>query len=423
MSKSDMAPQQYDAIVVGAGIAGLYTLHRLREMGKKVIAFETGDGVGGTWYWNRYPGARVDSQAYIYQYFFSKELIDEWSWSELFPAQPETERYLNFVADKFDLKKDIQFNTRVDQAVYDEAKRGWQVITDQGDTLFAQHFICCVGMLSAAAALQAPFPGKENFKGMVCHTARWPKEPVDFAGKRVGVVGTGATGIQVIQTVAPQCENLKVFQLVPEYTIPMRNPALVEEDNEAYRKQAMETRSKVRETFAGFSFDFDNGSFYDYSPEQRNKILEQLWAEGSLFFWIGSFFEVFTDEKANEEISEFVRNKIRARIDDPAVAEKLVPTNYGFGTRRVPLDAGYFEAYNRDNVELVDVSGNAIECITENGLKLANGEEHELDILILATGFDGGSGGFTAIDIHGRKGETLKEYWAKDMSTTFGLQV
>jgi len=412
---------QYDAIIVGAGIAGLYQLYRLREAGMKVRVFEAGDNVGGTWYWNRYPGARVDSQSYIYQYWFSKELLDEWQWSERFPAQPETERYLNFVADRCDLRKDIQFNTRVKSAHYDEQAKRWTITTEAGETFDTQFFITCAGMLSAP--LTSMFPGQENFKGEIYHTARWPKQPVDFKGKRVGVIGVGATGIQVIQTVSRMDCDLKVFQRTPQYAIPMNNPKFSDADRARYRAQYSEIEKRVHTTFAGFDYDFDNGAYTDMSPAQRRETLESLWKDGSLSFWIGSFPEVFFDPQINEEISEFVREKIRARIDDPAVADKLIPKDYGFGTRRVPLETGYFESYNRPNVHLIDVKADPIERITAKGVKLKSGAEHELDILVLATGFDAGTGALTRIDIRGRGKRSLREDWGRDIRTTLGLQV
>ncbi|MDN5873811.1 MAG: NAD(P)/FAD-dependent oxidoreductase, partial [Sinobacteraceae bacterium] len=398
-----------------------HELYRLREMGFDVVGIERGGAVGGTWYWNRYPGARVDSQYYVYQYWFNDEILNEWQWSEMFPAQPETERYLNFVADKLDLRKDFRFNTEVVSAEFDESTKRWTVTTDHGDIIDAQHFVCCVGMLSAG--VEPPFPGKEDFKGMICHTSRWPQEAVDFTGKTVGVVGVGATGIQVIQSVAPVCDNLKVFQRTPQYTIAMNNPKLSEKDREQRRAEYPEIRERAFSSFAGFDYDFNNGSFWDHTPEQRRKILDELWEDGSLNFWIGSFFEVFTDEEANKEISDYVRERICERVDDPETAEKLLPRDYGFGTRRVPLDTNYFETYNRDNVELVNVKDDAIERITEKGLRLKSGKEYPLDILVLATGFDGGSGSFTRIDIRGRNGVTLKEKWDADLRTTLGLQV
>jgi acetone monooxygenase len=412
---------QLDALVIGAGIAGLYQLYRLREQGLRVKAVESGDNVGGTWYWNRYPGARVDSQSHVYQYWFSQELNNEWSWSERFPAQPETERYLNFVADRFDLRNDIQFQTRVTAAGYDEAAKRWSITTDKGETFQAQYLISCSGMLSAPLA--SLFPGQDEFTGQIFHTARWPKEPVDFTGKRVGVIGTAATGIQVIQTIASQVGNLKVFQRTPQYAIPMNNPKLTKADQISYRKRFNELRHRVMRTFAGFDYDFMYGRWADQSPEERRADMEEMWQEGSLSFWVGLFPELFFDPQVNEEISAFVRDKIRARLKDPKVAEKLIPTAYGFGTRRVPLETNYFGAFNRDNVELVDVKENPIERLTETGVRTADGTVHEVDILILATGFDAGTGALTRIDIRGRDGRRLKDEWSKEISTTLGLQI
>ena len=411
----------YDAIVVGAGIAGLYQLHRLREMGLKVRSIDAASDVGGTWYWNCYPGARVDSQSYVYQYWFSQDLIDGWNWSERFPAQPETERYLNYVADKLDLRKDIQFDTCVTAADWDAASKRWTVQTDQGDSYVTRFFISCTGMLSAPKV--PPFPGHEKFTGIIAHTARYPREGIDLKGKRVGVVGTGATGIQVIQTVAKEAGELKVFQRTPQYAVPMRNPKYNDADRAQFKAKAQELENLVNHTFAGFDFDVLPESWYDLTPEQRRAKLEEIWADGSLSFWVGSFPEVLTDEKVGEEVSEWVREKIRARIDDPELAEKLVPYHYSFGTYRVPLENGFYDAFNQDNVELVEVKENPIECFTETGLKLASGEEYELDVVILATGFDAGTGALTRMDIHGRNGVSLTEEWSKDIRSTLGLQV
>jgi acetone monooxygenase (methyl acetate-forming) len=284
---------QLDALIIGAGIAGMYQLYRLREQGLRVRALEAGDNVGGTWYWNRYPGARVDSQSHVYQYWFSRELNDEWNWGERFPAQPEVERYLNFVADRFDLRKDIQFKTRVTAAHYDEAAKRWSITTDKGETLQAQYLISCAGMLSEP--LTSLFPGKNEFKGQIFHTARWPKEPVDFTGKRVGVIGTAATGIQVIQTIASQVGHLKVFLRTPQYAIPMNNPKLTDADRASYRKRYNELRHRVMRTFAGFDYDFMYGRWADLSPEERRADLEEMWEEGSLNFWVGLFPELFFD--------------------------------------------------------------------------------------------------------------------------------
>ncbi len=421
MSNVQQAPKQVDAVVVGAGFAGMYALYKLREQGLNVQAFEAGTSVGGTWYWNRYPGARVDSQSYIYQYWFSKELLDEWDWSERFPAQPETERYLNHVADKFDLRRSIQFKTRVMGASFDEATQRWTVATDDGQTVSAQFLIMGTGGLSVP--LVPPFPGRERFKGQIVHTAQWPKEGVDLKGKRVGVIGTGATGIQVIQTIASEVGHLTVFQRTANYSIPMRNPTYDDADRAELRTQYPELEQRVQRTFAGFDYDFDPRDFLTLSFEERQRKMQELWDDGSLSFWIGGFTGVFFDEGVNAEFSKFVRDRIRARITDPKVADMLVPTDHGFGTRRVPLETKYYEAYNRDNVTLVDVRATPIDSLTETGLKTSAGE-YPLDVLIFATGFDAGTGALTKTDVRGRNGLLLRDAWAQDgIRTTMGLQV
>ena len=421
MSNVQQAPKQVDAVVVGAGFAGMYSLYKLREQGLKVQVYEAGTGVGGTWYWNRYPGARVDSQAYIYQYWFSKELLAEWDWSERFPAQDETERYLNHVADRFDLRKDIQFKTRVTAAAYDEASQRWTITTDDGQSVSAQYFIMGTGGLSVP--MLPALPGIENFKGRIVHTAQWPREGVDLKGKRVGIIGTGATGIQVIQTIASEVGHLTVFQRTPNYTIPMRNPKYDDAARAELRAQYPMLKERVQRTFAGFDYDFEDRNFFDVDPAERQRILQRLWDDGSLNFWIGGFREVFFDEKVNAEFSDFVRQRIRERIKDPKVADKLVPQDYGFGTRRVPLETKYYEAFNRDNVLLVDTKATPMEEVTEKGIRTAAGL-HELDILICATGFDAGTGALTKVDIRGRDGVLLRDAWAQDgVRTTMGLQV
>ena len=409
-----------DAIVVGAGIAGLYAVYRLREMGLEVQAFDAASQVGGTWYWNSYPGARVDSQSYVYQYWFSDELLNEWDWSERFPAQPETERYLNFVADKFDLRRHFKFETRVAHAHWDEASSLWTVETDAGERYTAPYFISCAGMLSAPKV--PPFPGHEKFKGVIAHTARWPREGIDLKGKRVGVVGTGATGIQVIQTIAAEVAELKVFQRTAQYAVRMNNERYDAASFAKWRAQYPEFKHKVHHTFAGFAFDFALPPWASLTPEQRRAELEKLWADGSLSIWVGGFVETMVDPAINFEISEFVREKIRAQIRDPRKAELLVPREYGFGTYRVPLENGYYEAFNRDNVDVIDVRHTPIERFTENGL-VVDGKEYELDVVILATGFDAGTGALTRMDIHGRDGVSLSELWQKDIRSTLGLQV
>jgi acetone monooxygenase len=414
------AARDFDAIVVGAGISGLYALYRLREKGLEVRAFEAGTGVGGTWYWNRYPGARTDSQSEIYQYWFSDELLKEWNWSERFPAQTETERYLNFVADKFELRKDIQFETKVLSASWDAANANWRVTTDRGETLTTQFFLMCTGGLSAP--VMPNIPGIDDFNGESYHTGKWPRTPVDFKGKRVGVIGTAATGIQVIQTIKGDVASMTVFQRTPNYTIPMRNPKYDEKLTAEVKAKYPTLRHRVHETFAGFDYDFDARPFAEIPEAERNEIMEKMWADGSLAFWVGTFREVFTDPEVNAIISAFVRDKIRARLKDPKVAEKLIPRDYGFGTRRVPLETKYYEAFNQDNVELVDLRATPIERITARGVK-TTAAEYELDVLVFATGFDAGTGALTRVDIRGREGQSLKEAWSTGLRTTFGMQV
>lgn len=411
---------QLDALIIGAGVAGLYQVYRLREQGLKVKAIEAGGDVGGTWFWNRYPGARLDSPSNVYQYWFSKELNDEWSWSERYPGAPEIQRYLDFVATRFDLRKDIQFNTRVTTAHYDEAAKRWTITTDKGETFQTQFFISCAGMISAPLIPQ--FPGQDRFKGRIFHTARWP-EDVDYKGKRVAVIGTAATGIQVIQSLAPEVAHLTVLQKSPEFTIPMKNFKLTDADREVSRKHFNELRHRVMRTNAGFDFDFMYGRWADLTPEERQQDLEELWADGSLAFWVGAFPEVFVDQQVNDVVTAFVTEKIRARIKDPKLAEKLIPKNFGFGAKRVPLETKYYEVYERANVELVDLTETPIECLTENGVQTVDGRLHEIDILVLATGFDAGTGALTRIDIRGRGGRSLKEDWGREIRTTLGLQV
>jgi acetone monooxygenase len=410
----------YDAIVVGAGISGLYMLYRLREQGLKVRAIEAATSVGGTWYWNRYPGARVDSQSHVYQYWFSDELLNEWSWPERFPDQAVMEKYLNHVADRFDLRSHIQFDTRVRSAKYDESRGRWTIATAVGETFDAQYAVFCTGGISAP--LIPPIPGHDKFRGPIFHTARWPKSEVDFSGQRVGIIGTGATGIQVIQSVAPQCAHLTVFQRTPNYAVPMRNPKYGPEDMAQFRARYPELKRRVHRTFAGFDYDFVEKTFGQTSAAEREQILERLWSDGSLAMWIGGFRDLFTDAAANEEISKFVRAKIRARIDDPAVADKLVPSTYGFGTRRVPLENGYYETFNRKNVELVDLGTEPIKTITADGIRTSL-QEIPLDILILATGFDTGTGALSAIDVRGRNEVSMRESWKQGIRTTMGLTV
>tara|TARA_R110001592_G_scaffold337300_1_gene623640 strand:- start:256858 stop:258477 length:1620 start_codon:yes stop_codon:yes gene_type:complete len=409
-----------DAVIIGAGFTGLYQLWLLRKLGMRVRVIDAAADVGGTWFWNCYPGARTDSPSHIYQYWFSDELLEEWNWQQRYPDQAETERYLNHVADRFDLRKDITFNTSVESATWDDTTRRWNLTTDTGKTLNTQFIITAVGPLSAP--LVPPFKGHETFEGRLVHTARWPREGIDLKGKRVGVIGTGATGIQVVQTIAPEVGHMTVFQRTANYAIPMINPRYSDADRAVIRARYPQTRELIWTTFVGFDEPSEERAYFDIAPQERHEILERLWADGSLKLWVGGFGEILTDPVVNEEVSEFVRGKIRARIRDPKVAEKLIPRDHGFGTRRVPLENGYFDAFNQDNVDLVDLHATPIECITPKGIRTSAGEI-ELDVIILATGFDAGTGGLTAIDIRGRNGVSLRQEWKKEVRTTMGLQI
>lgn len=409
-----------DALVMGAGVAGLYQLHQLRELGLTVRAYDTATDVGGTWYWNRYPGARFDSEAYIYQYLFSEELYKGWSWSEKFPGQPEIERWLHYVTDQLDLRKDIQFGTRIVSADWDAGRERWTIRTDTGETIDARYFISCTGMLSAP--LDKVFDGQETFRGQIFHTSRWPREGVDLAGKRVAVVGVGATGIQVIQTIADQVDHLTVFARTPQYVLPMKSPLYGEAEHDWYKRRFAELKATIPHTFTGFEYDFEH-AWADCTPQQRQEILEEIYQDGSLKLWLAGFGEQFFDAEVSETISEFVRAKMRARLKDQRLIDILVPTDYGFGTHRVPLERGYLEIYHRDNVDLVGVRDNPIARIVPEGIELADGTVHEVDIVVLAVGFDAGTGSLTRIDITGRDGRKLAEDWSWDIRTTMGMMV
>jgi len=355
----------YDAIIIGAGMAGMYQLYRLRELGLSVQVFETGGDVGGTWYWNRYPGARFDSESYSYGYSFSEELLQEWDWTEHFSPQPETLRYLNLVADKFDLRRDIQFNTRIASAFYDRSKNCWEVRTEDGIHARARFLITAVGPLSAYT--MPNIPGVDSFEGDAYHTARWPHEPVDFTGKRVAVIGTGATGVQVIQEVAKTADHLTVFQRTPNFCSPLRNSPIDEETQRKIKTSYPEIFQKCHDSHSGFMHIADPRSALEVSADEREAFYEKLYGEPGFGIWLGNFSDIMIDEKANATITEFMSRKIRERVNDPELAEKLVPKNHGFGTRRVPMETNYYEVYNQDNVLLVDLLETPIERITTKG--------------------------------------------------------
>ena len=410
----------FDAVIIGAGVSGLYQLHRLRQLGHSVRVFETGTGVGGTWYWNRYPGARFDSESYTYGYSFSEELLQEWNWTERFAPQPETERYLNYVADKFDLRRDIQFNSRLAAAHYQEETRSWDIVLEDGRRYRARFLLTAIGVLSAPTMPR--IPGVDTFLGQSCHTHHWPKEPVKFDGKRVAVIGTGATGVQTIQEVAKTVGHLTVFQRTPQWCAPLHNDRIGEEEMARIRANYPQIFARCGETPGCFIHAPDPRATHEVTPEEREAFWEKLYAEPGFGIWQGNFRDILVDREANALISDFVARKIRQRVNDPAVAEKLIPKNHGFGTRRVPLETRYYEVYNQPNVELVDIGETPIERITATGIKTSDAER-AFDIVIYATGFDAITGSFDRIDIRGVDGVRLKDKWKTGPQTFLGILV
>jgi cation diffusion facilitator CzcD-associated flavoprotein CzcO len=417
--KADTATD-FDALIIGAGVSGLYQLYKLRELGMKVRVFETGSGVGGTWYWNRYPGARFDSESWTYGYSFSQELLDEWDWEEHFAAQPETERYLNYVADKFDLRRDIQCKSRVAAARYQQDSSSWEVILEDGRRYNTRFLVTAIGVLSAATMPR--IPGVESFRGQSCHTHYWPKEPVKFDGKRVAVIGTGATGVQTITEVAKTVGHLTVFQRTPQWSAPLHNAKISQAEMRRIRANYSEIFARCQETFGCFIHATDPRATHEVTHEEREAFWEKLYGEPGFGIWMGNFRDILVDREANALISDFVARKIRQRVKDPAVAEKLIPKNHGFGTRRVPLESGYFEVYNQPNVKLVDITETPIERITPAGIKTSDAE-YEFDIIIYATGFDAITGSFDRIDIRGVDGVSLKDKWKDGPQTFLGILV
>ena len=411
---------EYDAIIIGAGMSGLYQLYRLRELGLRARVFETGTNVGGTWYWNRYPGARFDSESYSYGYSFSKELLQEWDWSEHFAGQPETLRYINHVADKFDLRRDIQFESRVIAAIWDEAARSWDVTLQDRSRFRTRFLITAIGPLSTPTMPR--IEGVDSFRGRSFHTARWPKEPVDFAGQRVAVIGTGATGVQTIQTIAGSVGRLTVFQRTPNWCAPLHNGKIDAETQKQIKAGYPEMFRRCQETFACFLHTPDPRGTFEVTDEEREAFFEKLYGERGFGIWQGNFRDILIDHEANALISDFVARKIRQRVKDPKVAEKLIPKNHGFGTRRLPLETFYYEVYNRDNVELVDITETPIERITPGGIK-TSAAEYQFDIIIYATGFDAITGSFDQIDLRGAGGLGLRDRWKRGPETFLGVMV
>ncbi|WP_277874641.1 flavin-containing monooxygenase [Mesobacillus harenae] len=419
MAANQNQNQELDAVVVGAGFSGMYMLHKLRDLGYSVRVYEAGEDVGGTWYWNRYPGARCDIESIYYNYTFSEELLNEWTWSSRYAEQPEILRYINFVADRLDLRRDIQFKTKVTAAHYDEANQNWKIQLGDGTNVTAKHFIAAIGCLSASNIPN--FNGIDRFKGEMYHTGRWPHEKVDFKGKRVGVIGTGSSGIQAIPIIAEEAGYLTVFQRTPQYSSPTENYVSDPETIRQTRANYKEIRKQMYESMHGVPDGPRDRSALEDSPEERQRIYEEGWGKGGLFSLSYTYNDLGIVEEANKTVAEFIRAKIRKTVQDPEVADKLMPTYY-YGTKRPIIDTNYFETYNRKNVSLVDLRAEPIEEITSNGIRTSKGE-YLLDTLVFATGFDAMTGPLFKIDIRGKDGVSLKEKWAggANLKTYLGI--
>ncbi len=419
--ESGGAPQRIDVAIVGAGFGGMYAVYKFREMGLKIQGFEAGGDVGGVWYWNRYPGARVDLPSIDYSFSFSPEVEQEWTWSEQFAAQPELLRYINFVADRLDLRKHIQFNTRVTSAVWDEARQLWVVTTQRGEVFEATYCIMATGPLSVPR--DPDIPGLDRFKGRLLRAARWPHEPVSYTGQRVGVIGTGSTGIQIVQEVGPQAGELFVFQRTPSFTMPMRNETLTPEYVAEVKRNYNGIREAARNSAVGGTRPQSTRAFFSVTPNQRRVLLEDAWKQGGLSM-LGTFSDLMQNEEANEQVAEFVRGKIGEIVKNPVTAEALKPRGYPIFARRPCLDSSYYETYNLPQVHLIDLlNDDDIVEITEKGVRLRKGGEIELDMLILATGYDGLTGALLNFDVVGRDGRTVKDKWKDGARSHLGLMM
>lgn len=410
--------QHHEVVVLGAGVAGIYQIKRLLDLGLDAVLLEAEDDLGGTWYRNRYPGARFDSESYTYGYSFSKELLNEWHWKERFSSQPENLKYLNFVADKFDLRRHMRFDSRVDSMTWSESERLWTLELASGETCSARFVITGVGVLSVPTLPR--IEGMEDFNGAAFHTFWWPKEPVPLSGRRVGVIGTGATGIQIIAEIADKVGELSVFQRRPNWSTPLNNSAISE-------KEMAEIRARYDEIFAncalsqgGFEHVPDRRGFWNVSKEERIALWDELYEKPGFALLLANFPETFLDERANRELSDYVASRIRQRVSDPEIAEQLIPKDHGFGMQRLPLETRYFEAYNRDNVHLINIGRTPIERITARGIRTSE-SEIELDLIIYATGFDAITGAMDRMEIHGVGGKALRDEWRAGPGTYLGV--
>lgn len=414
------AVETHDAIIIGAGVTGIYQLKRLRDLGLDAIVLEAASDLGGTWFNNRYPGARFDSESVSYGYSFSPEVLAEWHWKERFSPQPENLRYLNFVADKFDLRRHMSFNSRVASAKFDEAEASWSVSCENGRQLKCRYLILALGLLSVPT--QPKYEGAETFKGRMFHTYAWPHDPIDLKGKRVAVVGTGATGIQVISAIAQEVGQLTVFQRRPNWAAPLGNGPISEAEMAEIKSSYDQIFEICDRSPGGFVHEPPERSFYDDTPEERRAFWDSLYDAPGFGIWMGNYKEIFTDEEANAELSAYIADRVRRRVNDPAVADKLIPKDHGFGVQRVPLESNYYEVFNLPHVRLVDLSETPVERITPTGIQTTE-ESFEFDVIVYATGFDAILGGFDRLNIEGADGRRLRDEWRDGPDTYLGMLV
>jgi cyclohexanone monooxygenase len=411
----------FDALIVGGGLAGLYAIHRLRELGMRVRAFEAGDGIGGTWFWNRYPGARCDIESLQYSYSFSEPLQQDWAWPERYSSQPEILRYIHHVAERFDLSRDVQLNTRIVSAVFDDTSSCWTLTSDANEDFSAPICIMATGNLSTPRV--PDFRGLDSFRGDWYHTGMWPHDGVDFSGMRVGIIGTGSSGIQSIPLIAAQAKHLHVYQRSANFSLPAHNRPMDPERERQHKARYPELRRAAYDTPFGISgYPPPTKSALEASPEERRATFEAKWAEGGIVSFLYSFNDLLLNQEANDLASEFVREKIRAIVRDPATAELLCPDDHPIGSKRLCLDTNYYETYNRDNVSLIDIRRSPIEAITPDGIRTGE-REYPLDAIVFATGFDAMTGALREIDIRGTCGVTLAEKWQAGPRTYLGLMV
>jgi cyclohexanone monooxygenase len=419
---SHTVPRQLDVAIVGGGLAGLYAIHRLRRLGLKVRAYEAGSGVGGTWFWNRYPGARCDVESLEYSYSFDEQLQQDWKWPERYGTQPEILKYINHVADRFDLRRDVQLNTRITSAVFDGAANEWVIKTDGGEEIHARYCVMAAGNLSTPRV--PDFKGLKDFKGKWYHSGLWPHEGVDFSSLRVGVIGTGSSGVQMIPIIAQQARHLTVFQRTANFSLPARNTPMPEEKDRKHKAEYAQRRAAAMETpFAIGGHPKPTRSALAVDKAERDAAYEAKWQEGGSISYLYAYTDLLVNKESNDTASEFVRNKIRAMVKDQKTAELLAPKDHPIGTKRLCLDTNYYETYNRPNVSLVGVRSDPIDSITETGLRLKSGAAFELDAIVFATGFDAMTGALNEIDVRTSDGAVLREHWLGGPLTYLGLMV